>query len=511
MGGSVTLADLRRESAVARDHPESFVALETACLWLERENDTKRLAVLAPPANPILRRFAGRDHRFRTGHVLKLCPADAANAASLRSVLPALRPVPLGLATSAGFGDRLGLATPGHVRSLHRVVSDVSDRAIAPIFAQQSIREMGRTGRSPVDVLTDATWGAFQAGWRGPVGADADHLKTTEDIDAASDAGYSLFTIDPGAFVDDEVATVSRGQLQARLEALPWDKMESSPADLRRRYAGKVTELEDRQVVIDETALMRAAAKYGGAIAHVHRMYRRLAEKGRPFELEISVDETETPTSHAEHIYIAGELRRLGVRWISLAPRFVGRFEKGIDYIGDLDALCSDFEGHAAIARGLGPYKLSLHSGSDKFTVYPLLAEATHGLVHLKTAGTSYLEALRVAARLDPNLFRAMLQCARDHYLEDRATYHVSAQLERVPQTNSLSDEHLPDLLERRDARQVLHVTFGSTLVEFRQSLLELLQTHQEAYSQGLETHFVRHLEPFARTARSAQSCGELQ
>ncbi len=117
------------------------------------------------------------------------------------------------------------------------------------------------------------------------------------------------------------------------------------------------------------------------------------------------MDETDQPTTHAEHVYIASELKRLGVEWVSLAPRFVGRFEKGVDYIGDLQAFHQDVNGHAAIARALGPYKLSIHSGSDKFSIYPIIMEATRGLVHLKTAGTSYLEALRTAAALDLDLF----------------------------------------------------------------------------------------------------------
>ena len=101
----------------------------------------------------------------------------------------------------------------------------------------------------------------------------------------------------------------------------------------------------------------------GGACAHAVRRYRHLAaiNGDRPWEMELSVDETETPTSHREHLYIVTELRRLGVRWASLAPRYVGRFEKGVDYIGDLDALRADLAGHAAIARAFGPYKLSLH------------------------------------------------------------------------------------------------------------------------------------------------------
>ncbi len=76
---------------------------------------------------------------------------------------------------------------------------------------------------------------------------------------------------------------------------------------------------------------------------------------------------------------VVSELQRLGMDFVSFAPRFVGRFEKGVEYIGDLDELKRDFEIHAAIARTLGPYKLSLHSGSDKYSTYPLIAEATQG------------------------------------------------------------------------------------------------------------------------------------
>src|SRR5512139_462452 len=103
---------------------------------------------------------------------------------------------PLHLTSSFGFGDRLGLATPGHIEA-------VRGTAIAPIFAQQSVRENSRTGRTPQQVLDEAMWGAFQEGWREPWGADADHLKTTGDVDTFVAAGYTFFTVDPGECVDN--------------------------------------------------------------------------------------------------------------------------------------------------------------------------------------------------------------------------------------------------------------------------------------------------------------------
>jgi len=212
-------------------------------------------------------------------------------------------------------------------------------------------------------------------------------------------------------------------------------------------------------------------------------------------ELEISVDETETPTLPEEHYFFANELLRLGVKWVSLAPRYVGSFEKGVDYIGDLSEFKASLAQHATIARMLGPYKLSIHSGSDKFIIYDAFAELTDGMVHLKTAGTSYLEALRAVAKIDPSLFRRILAFAVDRYEIDRTTYHVSAQLARVPE-EPIGDE-LADLLDQFDARQVLHVTFGSVLDRFGDRIGAVLRSHEETYYQLLTEHFRRHLYPF--------------
>lgn len=179
----------------------------------------------------------------------------------------------------------------------------------------------------------------------------------------------------------------------------------------------------------------------------------------------------------------------------------MGRLEKGVDYIGDLEEFEAHLKLHVAIARTLDSYKLSLHSGSDKFTFYPLFARHAGELFHLKTAGTSYLEALRAVAELDPLLFREILDFARNCYPADRATYHVSALLERVPLASEVPDHALPALLDQFDVRQVLHVTFGSVLtatvspgrLRFRDRLQTVLQEHEETYYRLLEARFDRH------------------
>ena len=481
--------------------PASFAVRDTCAFWMQPHNGSAELVILAPTTHPLLDLFAGRLSPLGEGQTLLQCTKSHPNARVLRQTFEELTPRPIGLSTSAGTGDRLGLATPGHVRAFR-----AAGRGIVPIFAQQSIREMQRTGRSPDDVMTDATWGAFEAGWRLPVGADADHLKTPEDVDVCAAAGFSFYTVDPSAHVDGAADVEAPDIIRKKVEALPWTALECTRADLVTRYVARSVALESRSLTLDEPSVLRAAAKYGRAVAHVAAIHRHLAGKGIPFELEVSVDETDTPTSHVEHVYVASELRRLGVTWVSLAPRFVGRFEKGVDYIGDVASFERDVAGHAEIARALGPYKLSIHSGSDKFAIYPAAARETRGMVHLKTAGTSYLEALHTVAAIDPALFRSIYQFARDRYPLDRASYHVSAEVSRAPEPLSQKDADLPALLDQFDAREILHVTFGSVLTTrkpggrllFYDDLMGLLRAFPEAYASNLERHFARHLKPFA-------------
>lgn len=116
------------------------------------------------------------------------------------------QPTPLGLRKSFGFGDRLGLATPGHIAAARKFV-------FAPIFAQQSIREMERTDRTPQEIVQAAQIALAEAGWKQPWGADANHLKLPRHIDRTAAAGFCYFTIDPSV-------RVGRGALTSELEAL---------------------------------------------------------------------------------------------------------------------------------------------------------------------------------------------------------------------------------------------------------------------------------------------------
>ena len=382
--------------------------------------------------------------------------------------------IPLSLAPSFGFGDRLGLATPGHLAA-------VRGTNFAPVFAQQSVRENARTGRSPQQVMDDAKRAVDSAKWDAPWGADADHLKTVDDLPPFIEAGYTFFTVDPGEYVDNGADTQSLAQLRRNMAAFHWDELSVL------YLSGSVGQ---SWASFDTESLLRATVKYGKAIQHAVAMFKRLADLKESFDFEVSVDETDSPTTPLEHYFIANELTRLGAHFTSLAPRFVGRFEKGVDYIGDIGVLDAELAKHAAVTAHFGTYKLSLHSGSDKFSVYPLIAKHWGGRIHVKTAGTSYLEALRVLAVYTPDLFLKIYALGCERYETDKRTYHVSAQLDQLPSTNDL-----PSLLNDFHAREMLHVTFGSALAQFGAEIKEALGKHETAYLEGLRTHFEKHLQ----------------
>ena len=380
---------------------------------------------------------------------------------------------PLSLSPSFGFGDRLGLATPGHIAA-------VRGTKLSPIFAQQSVRENARTGRTPQQVIDDARRAVDAAKWDAPWGADADHLKSLADLGPFVEAGYTFFTVDPGEYVDNQGDSDPISVLQQKVKDLNWDEVSSL-------YLGKESEAGVGRFELEN--LLRATVKYGNAIRHTLDMYKRLSQMKETFDFEVSVDETESPTTPLEHYFIASELTRQGVKFTSLAPRFSGRFEKGVDYIGDLEALDAEMARHAAVTRYFGSYKLSLHSGSDKFSVYPLIVKHWGERIHVKTAGTSYLEALRVLGRLEPELFREIYTFSRERYETDRRSYHVSAQLDKLPVGGELTA-----LLDDFHAREVLHVTFGSVLAQFGAQIRPALERNIDAYYDGLKIHFGKHL-----------------
>lgn len=409
------------------------------------------------------------------------------NAAILQELFPWTRPISLReRRTTIGMGDRLGRATAGHIRAARRY-------NCSPVLAQQSVRELDFTGRSFGDVVADASWMVFQEGFEAGFGADGDHLKNIPAIDTALAEHMPMITLDLTEVMKPEVADWSERQVSEAYAALP--------EDFRRRVETEYVEREfplgKETLRLDRADAERCAVMYGPALDFAAEVDGYLRERrGDAYDLEISIDETTTPTLPEHHLFIARELQRREVTVNSVAPRFIGEFQKAVDYIGDLREFETQFTVHCEIARGFGNYKISVHSGSDKLSAYPAVGRGTALRLHLKTSGTSWLEALRVIAEKEPALYRRLHSRAREYYPEALNYYHITADLRRIAPLESTPDDGLPAYLDHPDCRQMLHVGYGGILgdEELSAELFGALHVHEERYNERLVDHFHRHL-----------------
>ncbi len=415
-------------------------------------------------------------------------PKTFENGCVLRKLFPFTAPVPVLRKTrSVGVGDRLGIAAPGHIRVFNKYDA-------YPVFAQQSIRELNLTNRTYEDVLDSASFYVFRDGYKDGFGADGDHLKKPEDVEYALSLGFTMITLDCSDHIRNDVDAMSKEEVDA---ALTLSEEEKS------RYLGKKFEIGNGVVLeFTEEELKRNILIYKEAVDFAVHIYRTCFKNGEVnADFEISIDETETPTKPSQHFYVASELTRQGVKIATMAPRFCGEFQKGIDYIGDLAQFEQELKVHAAIAEHFG-YKLSIHSGSDKFSTFKLIGKYTKGRFHLKTAGTNWLEAMRAAAATDPALYRAVHKYALTMFEEAKKFYHVTTDLSKIPDVDTLSDAELVDLFKQNDARQLIHITYGFILNAkdeqgnflFRDRLYQIWRDEEDVYASMLEAHIGKHL-----------------
>jgi hypothetical protein len=409
------------------------------------------------------------------------------NAARLHEMFPFTAPVSLReRMTTLGCGDRLGLATPGHIRA-------VQGYAVAPVFAQQSVRELTLTERTFPGIVADATFLVFQEGYELGYGADGDHLKTIADIDAALVAGMPMITLDLSDVMTPRPAQWSAAKVDEEFGKLGDDTQRRVLA----AYADRTFRVGSRQIAFSAREAKRCALMYLRALDFSREADGHIrSRRGKSYDLEISIDETTAPTLPEHHLFIAKELALRGVMVSSLAPRFVGEFQKGVDYIGDVGEFEKQFAVHCDIARESGGYKISVHSGSDKFSVYPPVGRHTGMHLHLKTAGTSWLQALSVIARANPAFFRRVVAKAMASFPDARKLYQVTTDITTIPPAASLKDAELPSLLDARDSRQLLHITYGGLLKdpEIRAGIYATLAENEDAHYAAVQEHIERHV-----------------
>ncbi|HSV31470.1 MAG TPA: tagaturonate epimerase family protein, partial [Atribacteraceae bacterium] len=406
----------------------------------------------------------GRNHRFsdpifseffsNSGGFFMLYPFHWQNYLNLSEFFPRLKPRPAGVRSSFGCGDRLGMVSTAHLEALKRY-------GMFPVIAQQSPRELEKTHRTFREVLLGAAWGILESGLDTPFGADADHIKEPGSLEAAVEAGFTMYTLDVSGEARSDVERMGVEELEQEYRKFPTDQQEYYRWYLDREYC-----LQDgTKLSFPEDVLLPLVVTYAPALDFVERMNETISGKIPGYDLEVSLDEGGVVTSPEAHFLFAEELHRRGVDFQSLALRFPGSFEKGIDYRGDREKFSASANSHATVAREIAGYRLSLHSGSDKFSIYPAWREATGGLFHIKTSGTNWLKALEAIALCDPALLRDVYALGIQTLPENRKAYHISIPDDAVDDTLAeWSDHRLPELFSRPAVRQVLHISYGSIL-----------------------------------------------
>lgn len=414
-------------------------------------------------------------------------------------VQPVRAPQPLGLRRSFGFGDHIGLATPGHVAAARRF-------AIAPVFAQLTPREITRAGGQPASWLENTAGAVASAGFTRDWGADANGVKTEADVEHLAAAGVSWFTLDPSAFVENRADTLSSDALAEELAIL--GKEGILPAGWIAGQVGRRFDpAPDIPLAPGLDELGRAAVKFARALHHAQRLARHVSTFSRhtPHDLELALVECAAPATPVEHLFVALEARRRGLPLTALALRWDAGLEPAAEFLGDAAAFEHSMRVHAAIARRFGPWKISVHHGGDKLAVLPALARACGEHLHVKTSATTFLAALRLVARAAPDLFREIAGFARTRFDAERSPHVISTtradvdRLFRGPALAALENS----FLDTRAGRQLLDTAAGAILHAgltsrgrpFRDAIVEVLQVRRDEHLALLDAVFTQHLE----------------
>jgi hypothetical protein len=404
---------------------------------------------------------------------------------------------------SFGVGDRFAHQAAAQLAAFERLAAD--GVIVAPVW-NKSNREHGFIGSEPPSVRAAAAAAVAARRWPHPWFVDADHIRL-ETVDRFLDSS-DFFTID----VAESIGTAP------------------APADLDA-FLAKHGELTGRvtipgvaePIVLDRDALAGIARHYLAACREAGRIWRHIRDRrDGPFVTEVSMDETDLPQTPPQLLVILAMLADEGIPVDTIAPKFTGRFNKGVDYVGDLAQFEREFAadvavlGYAAARYGLpSGIKLSVHSGSDKFSLYPVIRRtlaASGAGVHLKTAGTTWLEELIGLAEAGGDgldLARELYATAVDHVDElcgpyatvidiDRAKLPVAAELARWPGPQlAATIRHVPTNPDfNPHVRQLLHVSFKLAAKQGRR-YTDLLDAHREIVGrQVTENLYARHLRP---------------
>jgi hypothetical protein len=405
---------------------------------------------------------------------------------------------------SLGTGDRFAHQAKAQLQACVQGLE--AGIEVVPVW-NKSNREHTIIGSEPTSVRQAADSAVNDLGWKLPYFCDADHI-TSQTVGRFVDA-CDFFTLDVADFIGQPAAP---DQIESFVKKHP-------------ELLGRV-QLEgvDEAFEITEEDLRHTAQKYLAAVKKAGEVYRTIVEtKGEGnFIPEVSMDETDSPQSPVELLLILAAIADEGIPVQTIAPKFSGRFNKGVDYIGDVNQFAREFDlDVAAIAYavkhfGLPPnLKLSVHSGSDKFSIYAAIHATMKKFdagVHLKTAGTTWLEELIGLAEAGGDglaLAKEIYAEAFAHCDELCAPYATvididPAKLPSPDEVRGWSSEQYTSALRHvqgaaeynSSLRQLLHVGF-KVAAKMGRRYLDLLESNEAVIAKNVtENLYFRHIAP---------------
>jgi len=403
---------------------------------------------------------------------------------------------------SIGVGDRFTHQGKAQLRAIMK--ANEKGLYISPVW-NKSNREHIYVGTEPADTRKEADEAVRALNYEGSYFVDADHINLTTVAKYVEVSDF--FTLDVASFIGKES---SKEEVQAFVAS-------------SEKYMG---ELEipgmEAPLQVSKELLESIASKFLAATQHASEIYAYLQkEKGEcNFITEVSMDEVESPQTPIEMLFILKMLADKGVPAQTIAPKFTGRFNKGVDYVGDLDQFAKEFEEDVLVidyaVREFGlpqELKLSVHSGSDKFSIYPIMADIIlrhdKGL-HLKTAGTTWLEeviGLAVAGGEGLELAKKIYESSYNRQEELCAPYADvididGSKLPSVEEVNGWTGEKFANTLRHipghpdynSNFRQLIHVAY-KVAAEMGSSYTSLLEKYADVIGSCVEENiYDRHL-----------------
>ena len=405
---------------------------------------------------------------------------------------------------SFGMGDRFAHQASAQLRACLQLIAKGVE--VTPVW-NKSHREHAIVGSNPASVRTAAEEAIHKLNWSAPFYIDADHIRP-ETVDAFVESS-DYYTLD----VADAIGQpADEHELKAFLDRHP-------------ELVG-TTEIPgiDTPFVTTRGDIEKIAGKYLKAVREASSLYRHIeSEKGKgKFVTEVSMDETDSPQTPVELLVILAAIADEGIPAQTIAPKFTGRFNKGVDYVGNVVQFEKEFnEDLAVIAYAVTKYdlpsnlKLSIHSGSDKFSIYEPIRKAlaqTGAGIHVKTAGTTWLEEIIGLAESGGEglaMAKEIYDEALDHIDELCAPYATVIDIDRskLPAKDEVgkwSSEQYANSLRHNPrcpeynahVRQLLHVGY-KVAARMGGRYIDMLETCEPAVARNVtENLFDRHLKP---------------